>query len=389
MIVGPRVITDKSFIQSLSGPLIDELTLYFTPTSLPTLISEIIADLKLPPRKDGRIGEDIVKMLATKMTGAHGVEPPPLRSLVVGNLHGQPLPMHGQTLPVMKGAPGVKTNANGSQLMVSQLPQQAMWARFAVRDFSTEDDEAATAWRTAIEATDLTAERERWKPFAAQLGSPKSLEEVVQAVDRVMDDRNPKTQRDLINVALTTVRGSMAEKTSAVNFFLDLPERILLKEYAPYAASVARLYLSFAVGLALGFVSTRASNTIDLQYLLYAPFCRTFVSNDRLHQKLWAARAVTSEGDFVWGEDFKLDLKQRNDKRTAMTFDEWKAHRAIHGEWPEHIEGSIITALWERHCPNWPRGGSKSPNVGKHIDDIDDPHLKAILKAAKELSELA
>lgn len=386
MIIGPRVITDKSFIQSLNGPLIDELTLYFTPTSLPTLISEIIADLKLPPRKDGRIGEDIVKMLATKMTGAHGVEPPPLRLLVVVSLHGQKPPMTGQTLPVVEGTPGVKSNASGSQLMVSQLPQQAMWARWAAGDYSTDSQQAATAWRAAIDATDLAIERDRWKPFAAQLGNPTSLEDVVVAVDRVMTDRRPRTQRDLINAALTTVRGSVAEKTSAVNFFNLLPKGILLAEYAPYAASVVRLYLCFAVGLALGFVSTRPSNTIDLQYLLYAPFCRTFLSLDRLHEKLWKAGAVTSEGDFVWGDDFKADIKQRSEKRLAMTFEQWAAHREITGQWPEHIEGSIITALWEKHCPWWPRGGGNGPNVGKHIDDIDDPHLKKILKMAEELS---
>jgi len=67
MIVGPRIIFDKSFIQSLNSALIDEMTLYFTPTCPPTLISEIIADLKLPPLSDGRIGEDIVCQLAEKM----------------------------------------------------------------------------------------------------------------------------------------------------------------------------------------------------------------------------------------------------------------------------------------------------------------------------------
>jgi hypothetical protein len=170
MIIGPRVITDKSFIQGLSAPQINELTVYFTTTSLPTLISEIIADLKLPPRKDGRIGEAIVKMLAEKMMGGHGVEPPSLKSLVFCSLHGRGFPMDGLTLPVMNGTPGIKSNASGSQLMVSQIPQQQMRERWFNGDFSTEDDAVATAWRAGIEATDLEADRERWKSFAIQIG---------------------------------------------------------------------------------------------------------------------------------------------------------------------------------------------------------------------------
>jgi hypothetical protein len=385
VIIGPRIITDKSFIQSLNGDIIDEMTLYFTTTSLPTLISEIIADLKLPPKKDGRIGQDIVQQLAVKMSGAHGAEPPPLRVLVVGSLHGRQPAMHGNTLPVMEGTPGVNSNASGTQLMVSQIPQQEMWARWASGDFSTDDDASATAWRAGIDATDLQAERERWKPFALQLGNPNSLETVVEAVDRVMADRGRKVQADLINVALTVVRGDMRDKTSASNYLVALPKGILLREYAPFAAQVARLYLCFAVGLARGFIGTRPSNTIDLQYLLYAPFCRAFVSLDRLHQTLWSAGAVTSEGEFVWGDDFKIDLKARNDRRRRMTLDEWTAHRAVHGQWPEHVEGSIVTGLWERHVPWWPRGGSDSPNVGKHIDEIDDPQLKKMLEIAKRL----
>ena len=63
-----------------------------------------------------------------------------------------------------------------------------------------------------------------------------------------------------------------------------------------------------------------------------------------------------------------------------MTFEEWPAHRRAHGDWPEEIEGSIISALWQRHCPGWPRGGEVSPNVGKTIDELDDPHLRDLLK---------
>jgi hypothetical protein len=382
VIVGPRVIFDKSFIQSLSGALIDELTLYFTPTCVPTLISEIIADLKKPPGTDGRIGEDLVRQLARKMTGAHGAEPPPLRSLVIGGLHGRTPPMDGLRFPVMAGTRGVYSNEGGSQLIVSQIPQQEMWNRLAAGNFCTDDEVAAKAWRAAIDATNLEVARKEWEPFANRLGSPTTLRGVVEGVDHFMKDRDAAVQLKLVQLALQIVRATPREQMSAIAWFSRQGPGARLPEYAPFAAHVVRLYLSFVVGMACGLVGTRRTNTIDLQYLFYAPFCRVFISNDNLHRDLWNAGAVTSEASFVWGEDFRVDLRRRNEKRAAMTFEEWSEHRRVHGDWPEEIEGSIISALWQRHCPAWPRGGQVSPNVGKTIDELDDPHLRNLLKRA-------
>jgi hypothetical protein len=63
-----------------------------------------------------------------------------------------------------------------------------------------------------------------------------------------------------------------------------------------------------------------------------------------------------------------------------MTFEQWAEHRRTHGTWPEPIQGSVISALWEQHCPDWPRGGDSSPNLGKAIDELDDPHLRDLIK---------
>lgn len=34
-----------------------------------------------------------------------------------------------------------------------------------------------------------------------------------------------------------------------------------------------------------------------------------------------------------------------NYRRAAMTFEQWAEHRRIHGDWPEPIQGSVISAL--------------------------------------------
>jgi len=287
----------------------------------------------------------------------------------------------------MVGTPGVHSNEDGSELMVSQIPQQQMWARWAANDFCTENEATASGWRAEIEATDLEAERKRWKPLADQIGSPSSLSAIVESVDRIMADSSATAQHDLIQLALKIVRAGARDRISAMAYFIDVKMGKTIVEYAPFAAHVARTYMCFALGMACNLLGTRRTNTIDLQYLFYAPFCRTFVSNDRLHRDLWRAGAVMSQASFVWGEDFRADLKVRNGRRMAMTFEQWAEHRRIHGQWPERIEGSIISTLWEEHCPDWPRGGDVSPNVGKTIDELDDPHLRDVLKRALAMRE--
>ena len=381
MIAGPMTIGDKSFIQSLSGPLLEEMGLYFSWVCTPTLISEIIGDLKHPKPRNGKMPEEIVGVLASKMSFAHGAEPAPLKTLVLGSLRGRKVPMHGATVPVDADSPAVLRD--GNMMIVDGTVQQKMWNRWSRYDFSVDDETAAVAWRAGIEATDLGAEAEKWKPFAAALGDPKSLKAVVAAVDGLMADRRPQVQRDIINTALSLVRASMGEKNELLNRFVDLKKGTTVLEYAPYAAAAARLYLVFAVGLARGFIGPRPSNTIDLQYLFYAPFCQVFISLDKLHRTLWEAGAVTSEATFIWGDDIRPDLQERSDRRAAMTFDQWAAHRAIHGMWPEPIEDSVIYAMWEEHRASYPRGGD-SPSGAKTIDDLE-PHVQELLKRAERM----
>jgi hypothetical protein len=69
-----------------------------------------------------------------------------------------------------------------------------------------------------------------------------------------------------------------------------------------------------------------------------------------------------------------------------MTFDEWREHRDIHGQWPEPIDGSIVYALWEQHVPNWPRGGDSRSGNAETIGDLD-PEIQELLKRARAMRQ--
>lgn len=143
---------DKSFTERLNPALADELTLYLSPVCAPTLVSEIIADLKHPEPRQGKLPADLVRMLANKMSLAHGPEPTGVKKLVITNLLGGDVPMVGQ-VPIDSSAPGVRVNRMG--MMIDGTVQQAMWARWSRGEFDTDDELAAEAWRAVVEATDL------------------------------------------------------------------------------------------------------------------------------------------------------------------------------------------------------------------------------------------
>src|SRR5258708_40133751 len=90
---------------------------------------------------------------------------------------------------------------------------------------------------------------------------------------------------------------------------MSIGEMRSVLEFAPYAASVLQLFLTFVCGLARGFIGPRPTNYIDLQYLYYSPFCMVFVSNDKFHREIW--RATSGAHSFAWGQDLKDDLRRR------------------------------------------------------------------------------
>jgi hypothetical protein len=63
--IGPLLIFDKSFVEMLNPEEVSELSMHFKFVGTPTLIGEIIADLKLEP-SERRVPSDVVKALGNR-----------------------------------------------------------------------------------------------------------------------------------------------------------------------------------------------------------------------------------------------------------------------------------------------------------------------------------
>lgn len=295
---GPLTIFDKSFLQMLNADEVFEFTLLFSPVGTPLLIREIIADLKKDPASPDRLASDVVRALARKMTQAHGVQPADFRKLALANLLGAYVPMFGQ-VPVDTTAPNVQTADGGNLLLIDSVPEQRMWGRWAAGNFSTEDEEIAAAWRTSVARVDLRALGDDWKNFAREhFQDVRDLPQLIERVDALVLDRRPDTQLELMGFILRFLQVPDQAKALAYTPLLE-GRYSRLVDYAPYAASILKIYLSFVGGLARGFIGPRPSHYVDIQYLFYAPFCMVFVSADKFHRAMWSATAGINT--FVWG----------------------------------------------------------------------------------------
>jgi hypothetical protein len=310
---GPITIIDKSLLQALSPDEVDELCLHFSLVETPVLIQEIVADLRT--QRKGRVPLDVVKALARKMSRAHASRPVNFRKAAIADLHLYYVPMIGQ-IPLDTSQSNVHVSKDGKGLLYDKAPEQEMWARWEDGDFSGAEQSDADDWRRQIAEVDLEHARSEWKQhFGKRFDDARDLQQVIQKVDELLASFSAEVQRELVHSILD---------------FLEAPRKTLwfvsmlgaagliprLKDLAPYAASLARLRLTFLAGLSRGFIGPRPEHLADMQYLFYAPFCMVFISSDSFHRDMWAA--TSGRNTFLWGPQVKADLARRRAEREKL-----------------------------------------------------------------------
>lgn len=201
--MGPLLIVDKSFLQMLNPDEIFQLSLHFWMVGTPTIIREIIADLKKPPGAR-LLPEDVVKLLATKMSTVHGVQPANFRKLAIANIFGAAVPMIGQ-VPVDSDAPNVHNVDNG--VIYDSVPEQNMWRRWTEGNFTADDADVAAAWRDSLQKMDLRAVGDNWKGFVQdRFAGTQNLAELIVAVEQFLSDPKPDIQLELLTILLSLLR---------------------------------------------------------------------------------------------------------------------------------------------------------------------------------------
>lgn len=312
--MGPYLIFDKSFLESLDTDEAVWLDNYFMNNITPLFYIETLADLgkKSKKGKIKRTPEELVGEIASKSPNMNAVPAVHHSRLVLGNMLGQEVEWKHHR-PIISGGEYKKLPDGKIAIDFKQFPEFAALERWRVKDFRTVEEQLAHDWREALSNLTFDELIKKTKSLTSEDEKLSSEKDVIKLVDRLVSSK----YNQFIHLALDLLDiPEKARKPILKRWYDTRPQPF--NEFAPYAAYVLKVDLFFYICLSKSFISKdRPSNKIDLAYLYYLPFCMVFTSNDKLHKRI-APLFLEDDQVFVSGDDLKLDFRKVNDYFLAL-----------------------------------------------------------------------
>lgn len=339
--MGPIILFDKSFLQSLSMDESVWFNHYYLCNICPLFYIETLADLE-KEMKSGRTAEEIVGNIADKFPES-GMPNSYHENICLANLFGNSIPMQGQIL-ISSGRPVRENKKSG--IVVEETPEAEAFNRWQKRDFLTVERRIAKTWRDRMSCFQLSDLFNLLNEFPLDYRSTKSLEEIKDLVMCFLTDKSYfQEQLSLVFKVLNIPR----EYHYDIHNIWQYTGRKTISEHAPYVSHVLLVDLVFIISMKRGFVSSeRASNRTDIAYLKYLPFSHIFVSNDRLHKKL-APLFIRADQEFICGEDLKADLKRINENFIEIPMEVKEKGLNYFASSPPVNKDYLTTRLWQRY----------------------------------------
>jgi len=375
--VGPVVLFDKSFLQSLS---VDESVWFdhfFLPVVSPLFFVETLADLTKQQRPGSlRTPEDEVRVIADKTPVLSGAPCVHHSQLCIANLLGHHAPHVGQ-IPVAGGRP-VRGAEGKPGVVFENSPEAEAFARWQRGRFHEVERDLASNWRAMLSELNLPEIAQRIRALGITPQTCKSVEEAYGIAAALVHSRyEPQQQLGLLFAFVQMpayLRASIVHRWSEAGF----PP---LAHYASYAAHVLQVELFFQIALAANLISAdRPSNRVDIAYLFYLPFCHIFVSGDKLHRRC-APVFLTKQQDFVWAAELKDDLARIN--RELMATSEVERQQGLHtlAPRPPGDSSTLLVSLWEKHAFGSPSEDGAEPPFSHEAQRKLVEHVNSFAKA--------
>jgi hypothetical protein len=381
--MGPIVLFDKSFLQSLS---VDEAVWFdhfFMPVVCPIFFVETLADLTKQPRPGStRTPQEEVRILADKSPVMSASPCVHHMHLAISNLLGHSAPHLGQ-VPIAGGRP-VRNKEGKPGVVFEKSPEAESFSRWQRSEFFEVERDAASSWRAMLASLNLPEVAQGMRQLGITPKNCKSINEAYGIAAGLVHSRaEPEVQVGLLFTFLNVphhLRGQIIQDWSSAGF----PP---LAYHAPFAAHVLTVEIFFQIALAANLISTeRTSNRADIAYLFYLPFCHIFVSGDKLHQRC-APAFLTKKQDFLWGPELKAALSSINQQLSLATEAERQQGLYKLAPRPPGDASNLVVAMWERHYrmpKDQPPDISLTPEAQLKLVE----HLNAFAKAP-EAPEMA
>lgn len=334
--MGPSVILDKSAVEAIGNRALHVQSEFFYTVITPILVWEVCGDIE--KAREGKCDEAKVRALAKKANPFNSIVTTDWRKLCIGELSGYRFDMG--TGParraVVDGSHEVPLDGGGVGVVIDQQPEADALLRWYSGAWTATDARYSAEWRRVTKAVDLDGFRKRFGPARQPIESGEALQALVT---KVMDD--PSLQYFLVSLLVEEVTPNKENRKRLLRRWKGL-RSTAWQANAPYCRHCLRTFLTFYLALGSGLVGTRATNRVDVEYLLYLPFAPIFVSGDQGTHGRLAPLLVGDDQVFVRASEFRDALQEHADRVDRLREQEADPDPDL----LEPEEQSLIRQLW-------------------------------------------
>lgn len=378
--LGPFILVDKSFIQSLNAEEASALRKHYCVFLCPVLLREILGNLAKVDFNPDEILSRVIA-LAAKADGIGSYALHDARQMMHTSLFNNSIKLQPGA-PRYGGKPVVGPDGSNG-IVFDQSEEELMLQRWRTGRFTEDDRLIAKLHNSELDDYDLPGSQTEMQQQFPTNKNLKSLEEIAVNYDR--RGATDEIEWSKINAAGLFVPLT-AEETAEVKAKWEgegKPNFPLFADYASYCSRVMTIYF---LGITAELISANKKHKtlIDILYFLYLPFVQTFCSGDKFHRDHFKYFSREDQ-KFVWGPDLKADLKQIVAYYNALSPEDRLKYDKELGSYPPFILNSVTRDMWERYCSPW-KPGSGNQAIGKTAEEkkATMDYLNSLFKGSKE-----
>lgn len=370
--MGPTIIFDKSFIESINPDEAVWLEQFFNTNLIPLLYIETLADLAKTP-KPKRSPEKLVHDLANKIPQQTLFLNVYAGELVSSELLGYKVKMEGK--PIVSNIRSGATEQGETISHIEETSEERAFNRWQEGDFKEIEKLFSSRWRTSL---------------------PNIIkEEYIDLVRNIIPKgKSLKTYKEIFLFISEFLESEDSHILYLVQELLHIPNEVIkiaeqrwvqrnaktIFDIAPYTGYVLNVELLFYLSIINGLLSReKISNRTDTLYLHYLPFTDIFVSGDKLHQDI-VPLFLTKDQLFIFGPDLKKALTELD-----LYFDAFpegtKAKGVINFARLPKDSNNLVCQIWTKFFPDW-----KEKDDSAHLSEEEEKELVAKIKALREKS---
>ncbi|MGJ8635475.1 MAG: hypothetical protein ACSHX5_01330 [Phycisphaerales bacterium] len=300
---GPVVIYDKSVIRSLSVNDIVRLTSISHTVITPVLVWEICGEIE--KLKNDESTSSLAMSFAHKANPIGSCATTEWRKLCLAELQQLqqfPIGRGWDRKPVIEGSHNVPLSTGGTALHIDAQPEKLALLSWSNGQWSGEHQQFSAKWHQYKNAIDIKKYQSR---LPLSLPIPETPEQVRGYTSLMMEDTS--LQPGFLHLVLDSLNLPKSRRNIILRYWLS--SGLDWMHHCPFTSHCAKTLLTFHIAVSGGLLNQDPTNTIDLEYLMYLPFCTVFISNDmKSHGKI-APILMDSDQYFLNLNALKSELK--------------------------------------------------------------------------------